>query len=237
MRVGDLLEELRENILHDRSDQVDGNASDRLWSDKTLVRYINEAQRRFCRRALILRDGSTPDVTQVELTAGVDQYALHPSVIAVLSCRRSTDRIDMTRAGHDAFSAYRVPDFRLFDPSTISNLPPGKPLAWSTDEELTADDEGSVTVVNLRLYPAPSSAFLDNLQLRVLRLPLQDLTVDDLEAIPEIPEQHHLEILDWAAYLALRIDDIDAGSSNRAKEFRDSFEDHVNTARKEMMRK
>jgi len=33
MILGDMLEELRENILRDKSDQVGGTATDQLWSD------------------------------------------------------------------------------------------------------------------------------------------------------------------------------------------------------------
>ena len=51
MNLGDLLEELRENILHDRSDRIAGD-TDQLWSDRTLVRYINEAERKMAREAL-----------------------------------------------------------------------------------------------------------------------------------------------------------------------------------------
>jgi hypothetical protein len=48
MELSDLLDELRNNILYDRSDSVSGDP-DQLWSDATLVRYINEAQRRFAK--------------------------------------------------------------------------------------------------------------------------------------------------------------------------------------------
>ena len=44
-------------------------------------------------------------------------------------------------------------------------------------------------------------------------------------------------MLDWAAYLALRIVDDDAGSARRALEFRASFDQHVKEARTLVMRK
>ena len=65
MNLGDLIEELRENILHDRSDRVEGSEDDQLWSDKTLVRYINEAQTRFAKKTTCLRSKIT-----VRLIAG-----------------------------------------------------------------------------------------------------------------------------------------------------------------------
>lgn len=237
MILSDLLTELRENILHDRSDRVSGE-TDRLWSDATLVRYINEAQRRFARLSLVIRDGTTADVTQVTLQTGVTTYTLHESVLAVLSVRRQSDQGDLARAGHAGFDTYRQPDTHYFDPAQLSQLPPGKPLAYSTDETIGEDDEGSMGAMVLRVYPEPTSTYNgQKLYMRVIRLPIETLTLTNLKAVPELPEDHHLEMLDWAAYLALRIVDVDAGMPSRAMEFRASFDAAVKQARDAMMRK
>ncbi len=237
MNLGDLLDELRENILHDRSDQVAGE-TDQLWSDTTLVRYINEAQRRFAAGSLVLRDGVTPDVTRVTLATGTTQYTLHQSIIAVLSVKLSTDQADLARVGHSAFDIYRRPDTHYFDPAQVAQLPDGKPLAYSTDETMGEDDNGSLGAISLRLYPAPTATYNGAyLQMRVIRQPIEAFTALNLQAVPELPENHHLEMLDWAAYLALRIVDVDAGWSARANEFRASFEDHVKNARNLVKRK
>lgn len=237
MTLGELLDELRENILHDRSDRVAGEI-DQLWSDATLIRYIDEAQRRFARKALVIRDGAHPDVTRVTLATGTTEYTLHQSVMAVMSVRLTGDTGDLARAGHAAFDTYRQPDTLYFDPSALATLPPGKPLAFSTDERVADDDEGTQQSVVLRVYPAPSADYDgDILRLRVVRLPIERLSANNLQSIPELPEAHHLEMLDWAAHLALRIVDVDAGMPSRAREFRASFEDHVKNARDALMRK
>ena len=75
------------------------------------------------------------------------------------------------------------------------------------------------------------------LRLRVVRKPLDRLTVGSPSARPEIPEDYHIEMLDWAAYLALRIVDDDAGSPRRAADFKATFEESVRKARTEVMRK
>ena len=237
MTLGDLLDELRSNILHDRSDRISGTP-DYLWTDATLVRYIDEAQRRFARLSLCIRDGSTDDATLITLADGVSTYALHESVIAVISAKLGDDRVDLTRAGHSMLSAYQTPSTNFLDPASFATLPDGKPLAFSTDEEVVADDRGSAGVMALRVYPAPSAAYAgEQIRLRVIRKPIARLTVTKLRAVPEISEEHHLEMLDWAAYLALRIVDIDAGAPSRAKEFEQSFEAHVKAARATSMRK
>lgn len=237
MNVGDLLSELREGILHDFSDQIAGS-DDRLWSDDRLMRYMNEAQRRFARKSMVIRDGKTPDVVQVPLVAGQTTYTLHKSVLAVLSATYGTDQSDLARTGHAVFGYQRtVSDLNLYDTSWPSTPPPGKPMVFSTDETVDRDDDGSMSVVTMRVFPAPRADFLGPINLRVARLPLCSLSLDALDAYPELPEDHHLEMLDWAAYLALRIVDLDEEAPNRANEFRASFEDHVKRARDEMMRK
>lgn len=237
MTLAELLSELRNNILHDRSDRVAGT-SDYLWTDETLIRYIDEAQRRFARKGLVLRDGSTAEVVEVTLVEGQTEYVLHQSVLAVISAKNEDDMADLKRAGHSAFGAYQTADSYYFDPSQFALMSPGKPLAYSTDEQIGADENASLSAVTLRVYPAPSADWATKkIKLRVVRLPLERLSIKSKSQVPEIPEDHHLEMLDWAAYLALRIVDHDAGNPARANEFRASFEAHVREARNNVMRK
>lgn len=236
MNTGDLLSELRENILHDRSDQVAG-VSDQLWSDDTLIRYMNEAQRRFAMESLVIRD-STSTATSVTLVQGQDEYVLDPSVISVISVKYANDKTDLARAGHSALSTYTQPDTYFFDPSQMASLPPGKVLAFSTDESVSTDDYDSMSVVTMRVYPAPDAANAGQvLRLRIVRLPMDDLSVETPKAVPEIPAIHHLDMLDWAAYLALRMVDRDSEDQQRAEGFRASFEANVKAARNLVMRK
>jgi hypothetical protein len=159
-------------------------------------------------------------------------------VIAVISAKLESDPADLARAGHSAFSTYHQPDPYYFNPTYLTGLPPGKPLAYSTDEFVSGDIYGSQGVVNLRMYPAPNHDYAgQNILLRVVRLPIVRLTVDDLQVVPEVPEEHHMDMLDWAAYLALRKVDIDANDDERSDKFRASFEAHVAEARKIVMRK
>lgn len=234
MSLEELLDELRNGILRDQGDLVSGD-TDQLWSDLRLIRYINEAERRMAREALLIRDGYTPEVTQIPLVTGQRFYALHPSVIAVISARYQTDTADLARAGHSVLGTYRMPDTLFFDPSYLNTINPGKVLAYDTDEGLVQNDAGNVQTMLLRVYPAPDATHLGIIRLRVVRMPLNKLR--NLNDIPEIPEDHHIDMLDWAAYLALRIVDLDQGAPDRAAEFRQSFEAHVLEAKKIAQRK
>jgi hypothetical protein len=237
MNTGELLDELRQNILHDRSDRTDGDA-DLLWSDATLIRYIDEACRRFAREGLVIRDHTTPDVTTVTLQTDVAEYVLHDSILAVLSVRMDDSQRDLARTGHAPLGAYTQPVEPWIDTAALDSLPPGRPLVFTTDEGVALDTSDTMSAVNLRLYPAPSVDYNDTtVRLRVVRMPLYRLSVNELETVPDLPEIHHLDALDWAAYLALRIVDADAGHKARALEFRASFEEHVRKARRDAMRK
>lgn len=236
MNLGELVQELRVNILHDRSNRVSGG-DDLLWSTTTLVRYIDEAQRKLAREGLVLRDAVTPAVTTVTLVAGQSEYALHPSILAVMSARQDGNAVDMTRTGHAPLQAYQPAGTQFSDPTSFSALSPGKPLAFATDEGLLTDEDGSLSGVSLKLYPTPTADYLAPIRLRVVRLPLERFDARNLNAVPEVPEAHHLEMLDWAAYLALRIADVDAGMPARAAEFRTSFEIMLRAARAQAMRK
>jgi hypothetical protein len=232
----DLLDELARGMLRDRSDIMSG-PDDQLWPDTQLLGYINEAESILARKGLVIRDATTAGVVDVVLADGVTQYTLHPSVVAVISAKFSTDAGDLTRAGHSAFTMYQAPDPLFFDPAQISVLPPGKPLAFSTDEQFDAVS-GKTGVVSLRVYPAPDATYAGaTIKLRVVRKPLVPLSVTDLTLSPEVPEDYHLGMLDWAAYRALRNIDSDAGSLEKAEAYRAAFEEMVKQARNDTMRK
>ncbi len=236
MTLQELLDELAQNILRDRSDLSSGPTDD-LWSDATLVGYINEAQQKLARQGLVIRDATTPEVTQVTLAAGVSSYTLHPSVIGVISAQFAGDTGDLARAGHSAFSSIQSPDPLFFDSSQISTLTPGKPLAFGTDEEVDVVT-GASGVVNMRVYPAPTIDYNGSIiQLRVVRKPINKLVSTALTVIPEVPEDYHLGLLDWAAYRALRNVDSDADAIAAADRYKAEFLEMVAQARADISRK
>lgn len=237
MTLGELLLLLREGIVNDRSDRVAGTP-DYLWTDKTLVTYINEAQRRFAVQGLVLRDGTTSEVVDVPLVTGQRDYVLHESILGVISAKAVDRDCDLVRVGHAVLASYRAPNDRWIDPGGYTGMQPGYPLAYSTDEYLSDADSNSMQQAVMRVFPTPSVDYNDKLiKLRVVRKPIVKLTENSLAAVPEIPEDHHIEMLDYAAYLALRIVDDDAGAPRRAAEFKATFEESVREARASSMRK
>lgn len=225
MNTQDLLDELRKNILRDRSNIVSGT-SDRLWDDPTLIRYINDAYYRFVRKTLCIFDTTTKAATQVTLKTGVDVYATSEAVLGVVSARLEGAAVDLGYAGHGMLdSPFRTDDSLYFDVNTITALPPGKPLAF-------AMDEGDHT---FRVYPTPSADYNGSkINMRVVRLPLSQLSLDRLDAEPEIREEWQLGMLDWAAYKALTNHDVDGENAARAEKRKADFEAFVKEAKSEV---
>lgn len=237
MRLSELLEELREGVLGDRSDRVAGT-SDYLWTDAQLVRYLNEAQRRLAVKGLVIRDGTTAECCEVTLVEGQTNYTLHPAVLAVISAKLEDSAIDLTRTGHSTLNTLLHSSEWFIDPNEYATLPPGSPVAFTTDEEVGLDDDDTMSAVTLRVYPEPDADAAGTVvKLRVVRKPLDELVATNTSAVPEVPADCHFHLLDWAAYLALRINDQDAGNMARATKFQQDFDQYVREARTAAMRK
>lgn len=234
MNLEALLSELRVNVLRDDAQKAIG-PEDQLWSDETLVLYLNDAQQRFARKTLTLRDASTPDVTQVTLATGVSSYPLNNVVLAVVSARYDTSVVDLPRSGHTLiYGGAREPDPPWFDPSIVTQWPPGPPMIFNTDETMVFDDEGAVT---FNVFPAPSATENGKIiSMRVARLPLDDFAIAKLQANCEIPSDYQLDMIEWAAYRAFRTSDID-GHSAMAVDCKTRFEDAVQDVLKDVRRK
>jgi hypothetical protein len=233
MNLEGLLDELRGNVLRDDAVLASG-PNDQLWSDETLVKYINDAYLRFARRTLSLRDASTPEVVEITLAAGVSSYDLHESILSVVSARYDTDTVDLDRIGRSLVNVMVYNDPPWFDPSTAGELTPGRPRAFNTDETISVEIEGGV---NLKVWPVPSATEDGKtVHLRVARKPLELFSIDKLDLECELPSDYELDMLEWAAYRALRNSDID-GHKEASKEHQARFEAAVAEILKDMRRK
>lgn len=233
MNLEALLDELRGNILRDDAVKASG-PDDELWSDETLVRYINDAYSRFARKTFALRDNSTPEVVEVSLVAGTSTYDLHESIVSVVSARYDTATTDLARIGRALVSTRPVNDPPWFDPNTTDAMNPGPPRAFSTDETVSVETAGAVVMI---VYPAPSADEDGKIvHLRVARKPLVAFTIKDLKLGCELPEEYQLDMLEWAAYRALRNSDID-GHKESAKDHEARFDASIAEVLKEMRSK
>lgn len=235
MNLGEQLSELRSNVLRDRSDLVAGD-DDSRWSDETLLRYIKDAERRFARETMCLRDSTSPKYTRVVLRAGVQNYPLDDAVFAVVSARADGRSYDLQRTGHSLVQARSLNTTpTVFDPADTSTIPPGAPLGFYTDETLVYASRHRVT---LSIYPLPDTAAANTLvNLRVIRVPCGGYALDDLGRESETPEDYQLDVLQWAAYRAKQNTDSDISSVPNADVHKGAFEEAIARCKRDMRRR
>lgn len=230
MNLSEALEELRGNLLRDDAELASG-PDDRLWTTKTLVRYLNDAQVRWASGSLTLRDGDTPEVVEVALEEGERCYSLHKSVRAVISARYDTQRHDLIRSGHCLLQGECT---RYDDAFDVNSCSTGAPLAYTTDERLDMQTDAGVV---LTIYGTPGEDQDGKIiRLRTARLPLRKLTPNKLNAQLEVPDEYCLDMLGWAAFRALSTSDID-GHSALAEKHKNLFEAAMRRARTDTNRK
>lgn len=218
MTLQEMLGELRGPLLRDVSGALSTDEEDLLWTDEVLVRYINDGYQRFCERSMILEDATSPEATQIVLQEGVLSYPLHKSVISVASA--VLDGKALRKASTNQSQGH-LPEVIGFGPGIVSSY-------RGVSAYLPDYNVGTFHVVG-----TPTEADTGKIiNLRVVRLPLVPLTLDDVAASPEIPMQYHLDILEWAAFRALRNHDNDAENMAKASAHSTRFERAVEEAKR-----
>jgi len=227
VKLVDLLEYTAEEYLDDRTALLDGEP-DVLWSDKTLVRYFNEAQRRLCRRAWSLIDLGHPQAGVIVLATGKTIYNLHKSVLRVYSARLESDTLPLSRSTDDRLAGYRTVDPDFFDVNQPAAFTPGAPLVFTTDTGTRL----------LHIEPAPAAAQNGSrVLLKVARLPVCELTTDKPDESPEVAEEYHLDgLCKYAAGKALTHPNADASAKTEGRVLLKEFEDLVKEARQDRQR-
>jgi hypothetical protein len=190
----ELVNYLRESILDDV-------LQPQLWSDPELLRFLNYAEVQACRRAHLLIDSSTSNDNGTAATASTAgqkplcslaivgdtaTYNLSPKILQVKRCQLKS----MTYPLRGPVSYPTVDDLAsgwLGTNGTVGTAGSGG-YPWCFLNE----PPNTITFI-----PCPSTA--DTAQLVVSRLPLTPFT---LKTSPEIDEQYHYGICDWAAHLA-----------------------------------
>lgn len=226
MNLQELLDYTAAQYLDDRTDLVDGDP-DELWSDEFLVRQFNEAQRKLARRAWVIVEEGVPPAGQITLATDKAVYDLHKSVLRVY-CATPSDQ---------AWPLYRTSDTKLrlprpfeeipFDLNDTSSVATGRPLAIATNAGTR----------QMRVYRTPSST--ENgliLNLKIARLPVTWLTLENTDAEPEVPEDYHELLCRYAAGRALTLPNVDGQFRTIGRDLLSEFDDEVREARQDRQR-
>ena len=230
MKLQELLDHIGgPSMLDDRVEQLSGEA-DELFSDATIVRHLNEGQRRLCRDAWILEDTQTAEVCEVPLTEDQTDYDIHKSVLGIKYIRLSDSDVDLLRVGYDdnrlhAAIASFDPDF--WDVNVQTSETSGRPSRWSADI--------GTRVIRVRQKPDATAAAL-KLRLAVVRMPLVDLDPAKLSASPEVPEEYHMDLAEYAAGKCLASANVDAELKVQGRSWVKGFDERVRKAMRDRQR-
>lgn len=230
MKLADMLTHTASELLDDRTELATGDNDD-LWSDAYLVRQFNAAQNLLCRRAWAIIEYGKAPAGVIVLATGKSLYTWHPAALKIFDATPSTQVAplgrtedvllrDPTPAGGDAFD---VGEAAAREDTALT----GATLAFATDAGTR----------QLRVYPTPTST--QNgivVSLKIARLPIDELTLDDTEAEPEVDAQWHLAICEYAAGKALTLPNVDADQKSEGRRLLAEFAETVRLARQERIR-
>lgn len=179
-----------------------------LWSDALIFRYIDDAQKQFCRLTYGIEDSRSFKITTLVNT---EWYKLDARILKL------RDVVNLTTLGKDVpmIAAEKVADHGLrFDGS----VGPVKALITGLEKDY------------VRTYPTPNVS--EVLELRTFRLPVTVEKDDDFE----IDEQHHLPLLDWVKHRAYNVQDAETTDTKKADKFETAFRNYCATSKIEQSR-
>lgn len=232
MKLEEMLEYTGKEFLDDRTDLLDGDP-DELWSDTTLVRYFNEAQRILARRAWCIIETGVAPAGLITLSVDKVIYKLHKSILRVFDATPTTQLAPLGRADDINLRNPYPPSSDAFDIGEQAAIAgntmsiPGAPLAIATD----------VGTKQMRVSPPPAAAQTGlQVVLKIARLPICDLDKGKPTASPEVGEEFHLWLCDYAAGRCLTMPNVDGSQKTDGRELLAKFEQNVKEARQDRQR-
>ena len=205
MKTSELIHEARVNVLRDISTAVGGSpVDDAIWADSTLALYLRDAESKFASQTLCLRDSITPAVTQITLEAGVSAYPHHKAIKVVYGAVYD-GKNHLNRTGYNT----RFGGVGDLNPGIqrVESEGTGTPSIFYTDKDTNY----------IGFYPIPGPQEDGKIvTLRVARPPYQPISIARLESESEIPEEYHLDLVEWACWRALRNHDADLESTGES---------------------
>ena len=232
MNLEELLSYTASDLLDDRTALLDGD-DDSLYSDASLVALFNQAQKILARRAWVIVEYGVAPAGTLVLATGKVLYPLHKSVLRIFDATPSTQTSPLGRADDlDLRNPYPsgTDAFDLGEASALAGVTitsPGAPLAISTD----------AATRTIRVAPAPST--IQNgivVSLKVARLPIQWLSLEDTQAEPEVPSDYHLDLCTYAAGKCLTRPNVDSNDKVTGREMLAEFDAVVREARRDRQR-
>jgi hypothetical protein len=179
-----------------------------LWSELELIQYLNNSINEAAEKARLFLDSVTPAVCQIAILAADPDpdYPLDKRIVQILSVKLSTQSRSLYRKIKAELDLWN-PDWR--------NTAPGDPRWFLTD----------YTEGNLTLHPKSSTDA--TLSMTVYRLPLVQLTTENIDTEPEIHFRHHYRLVDGILAQAYSKDDSEALDPEKATRHERAWLKHI----------
>jgi len=207
-----------------RSDMVD-TALPYLWSEKDVVRYMNDAYRMFVRLTGGIAD-FTSALSRVAITAGDATSPMDSRILRVMEAYRLSDEAKIEVINQSDMTFSQSTDYGRTRPLFLDSTPgPVRYMIIGAQRNVakwvqvpTADDE-----VQLFIYRLPATAL--------------DPESPDMDfAFDEVGEEHHTHLCLWMQHLAYRKADADTFDKGRSDEYGKLFEAYCKMATAEWER-
>lgn len=191
MKLGELIRRVR-TMANDKVEPY-------FWSDEDITDWLNDAVGEACIRARLIHESDIEAVCLIELEPLRATYPLHPSLYEL------------------TFISYQPDEWsRRFVRVILVST------EWLDAHEAgwrNAKGEPKFAIQNngqLRLVPTPTRDLV--LRIEGYRLPIAPMILNDDEAdTPEIPEELHLHLIQWALYRGFGIPDMEAFDPTKAE--------------------
>lgn len=189
-----------------RSDVVD-LAMPYLWSDSEVFSYMDDAQKMFVRNGIGIGDVTTPAVVEVDVVAGEEYAAIHPSILTIRAARLVSTGRELSLRNLQDTSGRGFDDYQNAFGS--SEHRPGPVRGMVIGEEVN----------KVRWVGIPQAD--DSVRLSVYRLPLTPIS--GAGQAFEIREEHHRTLLYWMKALAYLKSDAETFDRARSRENENTF--------------
>lgn len=188
-------------LIEEARERVDDNVPNPyLVSDERWAAFANDAEREAARRARLIVDTSSQQFCRIVLGPNQALYPLDPKVLFVRRARVEGRESWLRRLSH-----------KDLDPMGTSWL------------SATGEVEGFVPDLESRKFrPYRIPEVTTIAWLVVVRLPVEDMAQDEDE--PEIPEAHHMGLVDWMEHRFYRIQDAEIRDEKAAGDALARFE-------------
>jgi hypothetical protein len=202
---------LAELVSHTRCSVLRDTAVPQLWSNTELIRFLNFGYKDFAIRTHNIIDDTTAAYCTFDTVVGQDIYELNDAVLLI-------DELGIAEYDVDNVLTNYTPLRDCTREQGRRSFISGRPCRYTAQ----------VRTKTLRLLPTPDAVY--TIEMVVARKPKKDLAADG--DVPEIAEEYHLNLCDFAAWRALTNNDPDGSNMVAAKTFRDIYDLAVRDAKR-----